>query len=305
MLSVACGAGQVLLAVDPLDGHVRWRLRPPGAGPVSVVVRGGITVLWDGEVLQVVGSGGRRLLRDKGDGLCGDICGIAVAGGRVLLDYSPDGTSEVLQAIDARSGGTEWRRPAAAYQAMTAAGGHVYALRSTLTGGLLPAALDVIDPASGQLTTVSLPLAFRPGAGNRPWLAAGGGLLYTGYPLEFAGPAGGYRLIALRSAPSGRGPAILGGVPASQWPDACTLLSSQDLATAIPAAAYTRTPSEVDLGGLPLRAGCDYQPIQASDDAADVDLTVGWVAPSARQAALLVADVLATYQEAERLPEAW
>ena len=209
----------------------------------------------------------------------------------------------MLEAIDARSGGTVWRRPAATYQAMTAAGGRVYALRSTLADGLLPAALDVIDPASGQLTTVSLPLAFRPGAGDLPWLAAGGGLLYAGYPRQFAGPAGGYRLIALRSAPSGRGPALLGGVPASQWPDACTLLSSQDLAAAMPAAAYTRTPSEVDIGGLLLRAGCDYQPVQASDDAVDVDLTVGWVAPSARQTTLLVADVLATYQEAERLPE--
>ncbi len=301
VFSFACGTAQRLLAVNPVDGHIRWRLSA-GSGAAEVVVFGGISALWDGETLQVLSANGRRLLRDSGDGLCGDVCRIAVADGRVLLDYSPDGTSEVLQAMDVRSGATAWRLPAGAYQAMTAAGGIVYALRSTLADGLIPAALDVIDPASGQLTTVPLPLAFRPGAGNEPWLAAGGGLLYTGYPLEFSGPAGGYRLIALRSAPSGPGPAALGGVPPSGWPDTCRLLTSQDLAMAMPAAAYTRTPSEVDFGGLRVRAGCGYRAIQAGDDAADVDLSVGWVAATARQAALLLADALATYQQAERLP---
>ena len=43
-------------------------------------------------------------------------------------------------------------------------------------------------------------------------------------------------------------------------------------------------------------------PDQASEDAADVDVFVGWVAATAPQAAVLVADVLATYQQAERLP---
>jgi outer membrane protein assembly factor BamB len=302
VLSFACVTGQRLVAVDPAAGQVRWRLRSAGSGAVAVLVRSGISVLWDGEMLQVLGANGRRLLRESGDGLCGDVCRIAVAGGRVLLDYSPDSTSEVLRAIDMRDGAAAWRRPAGAYQAMTAAGGRVYALRSTLADGLLPAAVDVIDPASGQLTTVSLPLAFRSGVGNQPWLAAGGGLLYTGYPLEFSGPAGGYRVIALRSAPAGIGPAAFGGLPPGEWPDACRLLSSQDLAAAMPAAAYTRTPSEVDLGGLRLRAGCAYQPTQASDDAADVDVSIGWVAPTAQQAGLLLADVLATYQQAERLP---
>jgi outer membrane protein assembly factor BamB len=303
VLSFACGGRQRLLALDPADGHVRWRLRPGGAGGVAVLVRDGITAAWDGQMLQVVDAGGRRLLRERGDGLCGDVCRIAVSDGRVLLDYSPDGASALLQAIDVRSGVTSWRRFAGLYQAMTAVGGRVYALRSTLADGLLPAALDVIDSASGQLTTVPLPLAFRSGAGNQPWLAVGGGLLYAGYPLDFAGAAGGYRLVALRSAPAGRGPALLGGVPPSDWPAACSLLSSQDLVAEIPATRYRQTPSEVDLDGLRLRAGCSYQPYQASEDAADVDVSVGWVAATASQAALLVTDVLATYQQAERLPE--
>jgi outer membrane protein assembly factor BamB len=302
VLSFTCGAGQRLVAVNPVDGHVRWRLRPADAGATAVLVHGGTSVLWDGEALRVVGADGRSLLRAWGDGTCGDVCRVAVAGGRVLVVYSPGGRPEVLQAIDVRTGATVWRRPAAAYQAMTAVGDRVYALRSTLADGLLPAALDVIDPSDGHLVTVPLPLAFRPGAGGEPWLAAGGGLLYAGYPLEFTGPAGGYRVIALRSAPAGPGPTWLGGVPPGRWPDACSLLTSQDLAAAIPAAGYTSTPNVLDAGGGRLHVGCGYLPAQGDGGAADVDVSVGWVAATARGAAQLVADDLATYQQAERLP---
>jgi outer membrane protein assembly factor BamB len=300
VFTAACPAGQRVLAVDPGDGHIRWSLPSAGSAAVAIAVQRGVSALWDGETLRLLRGDGTTLLVSRGDGLCGDVCHLVVADGRVLLAYTPGGSAQVLQAIDVRSGRTAWRRATGAYEAMTDAGGRVYALSSALADGLLPAALDVINPATGQQTTLPLPLAFRSGVGGQPWLAAGGGLLFAGYPLEFEGPAGGYRVIALRSAPSGPGPAVLGGVPPGDWPDPCGLVSSRDLPSTIPAVPYTGTPSWVDVAGLRLLAGCGYRPGQEAEDTAEVG--VGWVAATPQQASLLLADVRATYQQAERLP---
>jgi hypothetical protein len=302
VLSAACPTGGLVLAVSPADGRIRWSLHARAAIADAISVQHGITALWDGRTLQVRTADGRTLLRAEGDSLCGDLCQIVVAAGRVLLGYSPGRSTQLLRAVEVSSGRTAWSRQVATYQAMTEAGGRVYALSNALADGLLPAALDVIDPLSGQLTVVPLPLAFRSGAGDRPWLAAAGGLLLVGYPLEFAGPAGGYRVIALRSAPAGAGPVLLGGVSPADWPDACRLISGEELTTVIPAAGYKITPDRVVIAGLRLSAGCEYQSVAANGDAAEVDVSIGWVAVTARQAALLLADVRATYQEAEPLP---
>jgi len=153
--------------------------------------------------------------------------------------------------------------------------------------------------------TVALPLAFRSGAGSRPWLAAAGGLLFASYPLEFDGPAGGFRVVALRSAPPGPGPAALGGVKQRDWPDTCRLVNGQDLASAFLGVGYRRVPTEVSLTGLQLRTGCEYRPVRVGadgDDGADAEIVTGWVAVTSEQAARLLADLRATYQRTERLP---
>ena len=300
VFTAECPNGQRVFALDPVNGRVRWSLRTVGAASAAITVQHGVTAVWDGGTLQVLDADGRTLLRRQGDGLCGDTCGIAVTGGRVLLSYAPNGAGQVLQAIDIRSARTWWQRASGAYEAMTDAGGRVYALSASVADGLLPAALDVIDPASGRQTTVPLPLAFRSGVGSRPWLAAGGGLLFAGYPLEFEGAAGGSRVIALRSAPTGPGQMVLGGVPQKDWPDACRLVSGQDLASAAPAARYTPVPNQVDVAGLRLLAACGYRGSEASEYAAEIG--VGWVTVTAQQAAALLADVRATYQQTQALP---
>jgi hypothetical protein len=237
-----------------------------------------------------------------GGELCGDVCRIAVSSGRVLVSYSPDGTSQELEAVDQRTGAVAWQKPAAGYQSMTDAGGLVYALRGPLADGLLPAAVDVIDPASGQVTPVSLPVAFRVGTGDQPWLAAAGGLLLTGYPLAFEGAAGGSRLVALRGAPAGAGPAWLGGVAPSQWPDPCRLVGQQDLSAAVPEVGSRWESSGQRLPGLRNPVACQYQPSQDSAESDGVLVSVGWVARSAQQASGLLDDVLASYPEADPLP---
>ena len=298
-----CRGGQQVLAMTPADGALRWSMRPAGGGNAAVLVQHGISAVWDGASLQVVRGDGRRLLTETGDDLCGAVCWIAVSSGRALVSYSPDGTAQVLEAVDARTGAVDWQESSAGYQSMTEAGGLVYALRGPAVGGLLPAAIDVIDPGSGQATTVSLPLAFRAGTGDQPWLAAGGGLLLTGYPLAFEGQAGGSRLVALRSAPAGPGPASLGGVAPAQWPDACRLVTQQDLAAAVPAVTSSWKPAPQWRPGLRKPVGCQYQPNQASADSDSILISISWVAQTGQQAASLLGDDLASYPDADALPQ--
>ena len=302
VFTAACRAGERVVAVDPADGRVRWSLRPAGGGNAAIMVQHGVTAVWDGAMLRVIRGDGRRLLAKTGGDLCGDVCWIAVSSGRVLAAYSPDGTAQVLQAVDVRTGATDWQEPSGGYQSMTDAGGTVYALRGPLPDGLLPAALDVINPVSGQTTTVSLPLAFRPGTGDQPWLAAAGGLLLTAYPLEFEGEAGGSRLVALRSAATGPGTAALGGVAPSRWPNACDLVTEQDLAAAVPAVTFGWQPAGERFPGLRNPVACQYQPSSGSGSSDGILISVGWVAQTGQQAASLLGDVLASYPDADPLP---
>lgn len=298
-----CPPGQRVLALNPADGMLRWSLRPAGGGNAAVIVQHGISSVWDGASLQVVRGDGRRLLKHTGDALCGDVCWIAVTSGRALVSYSPDGTAQDLEAVDIRTGAVGWQQATAGYQSMTDAGGLVYGLREPAAGGLLPATMDVIDPGSGQATTVALPLAFRAGTGDQPWLAAAGGLLLTGYPMAFAGEAGGSRLVALRSAPTGPGPASLGGVAPSAWPDACRLVTQQDLVAAVPAVTFAWQPVPQRLTGLRNPVACQYQPSKAGADSSSIQISVSWVARTGQQAASLLADELASYPEADPLPQ--
>jgi outer membrane protein assembly factor BamB len=303
VFTAGCRAGQQVLALSPALGALRWSVSPAGGGNAAVMVQHGITSVWDGSTLRVIRGDGRRLLKKTGTELCGEVCWIAVSAGRVLVSDSPDGSTQQLEAVDERTGAVAWQEPSVGYQRMTDGGGLVYGLRGPLAQGLIPAAVDVIDPASGQVSSVSLPLAFRAGTGDQPWLAAAGGLLLTGYPLAFEGEAGGSRLVALRDAPAGAGPTTLGGVAPMQWPDACSLVGQQDLAAAIPEVTSSSWESSgQSMPGLRYPVACQYQPRQGNADSDGALVSVGWVAQNGRQASNLLGDVLASYPEADPLP---
>ena len=294
-----CGTHDRTLAVDPRTGRTLFAVSAPHA---AVTVSGEATVLFDGAGLYAYDRRGREFLTRRGEDVCRDMCPVAVTGGRLLVAYDlvrqpRDGTAtRRLESVDIASGALDWRRDMSGYTALSVAGGLVYGLRSRLADSLLPAGIDVIDPATGQGTTVPVPLVTRPGLdGVRPWLAEGGGLLYVAVPTARPRPFGGARLVALRGGVRGAGPPELAGVRARDWPDACSLLTKEDLPR-----GYAGAPVPARIEGLRLPAGCTYRREHRPEhgrrrpdddgterEAGALSVTVQWVAADPKTAAAL------------------
>lgn len=296
--SLDCGARDRTLTLDPRTGHT---LFTTNASHAAVSVAGDVTALFDGTALYAYNRIGREFLVRRGDDVCRDMCPIAVTGGRLLVAYDlarqpEDGTAtRRLESVDIATGALAWRRDMSGYTALSVAGGEVYGLRSRLADPLLPAGIDVIDPETGEGTTVPAPLVTRPGLdGARPWLAAGGGLLYVAVPTAHPRPFGGTKLVALRGGMRGAGPPELAGVPADNWPDACRLLTKHDLPP-----GYTGDLSPARVDGLSLPTTCTYRPQRPRHekrppdgdgperDASALSVTVQWVASDPSTAASL------------------
>ncbi|WP_067901217.1 PQQ-binding-like beta-propeller repeat protein [Actinomadura chibensis] len=267
-LALECAGGDRrgrLLAVDPAKGAVRWDRRLGSAESPDVSMLDGVTLASDGTALRAFGDDGERLASWAGD-VCGDaMCPGALAAGRLVVVYHPEGAKRGatrMEAVRVPSGRVEWRRDAPAYAALTQAGGHVFALRPRLSERLLPAGVDIVEPGDGRTATAPAPFSMNPDLpGARPWLAAAGGLLYAAVPQAAPRPDGATRLVVLRGGLLGPGPAELDGVPAADWPDACALLKKPDLAAArMP--AHRPAPAYASAGGvrLPRPVSCDYEP---------------------------------------------
>ncbi|NDU75627.1 PQQ-binding-like beta-propeller repeat protein [Actinomadura sp. DSM 109109] len=286
-----------LLAVDPAKGAVRWDRRLGSRESPEVSMLDGVTLVSDGTALRAFDDGGRQFGVWKGDGVCGDLmCPGALAPGRLVVVYHPDGTGDGgegaesegggtdgtdgeetstdgttvgessgearMEAVDVPSGRVRWSRDVPAYTALAQAGGQVFALRPRLSERLLPAGVDIVDPADGGTATAPAPFSMDPDLpGVRPWLAAAGGLLYAALPQAAPRPDGAARLVALRGGLAGAGPPELGGVPEKDWPDACSLLRKPDLAAAR-MAGYVTEPRRASTGAvrLPHPVSCTYEP---------------------------------------------
>jgi outer membrane protein assembly factor BamB len=294
--SLDCGARDRVLSLDPRSGHT---LFTTNAQHSAVAVRGDVTAVFDGAGLYAYDRTGREFLIRKGDDVCRDMCPIAVTGGHLLVAYGlarqpADGTAtRRLESVDIASGELSWHRDMPGYTALSVAGGLVYGLRSQLADPLLPAGIDVIDPMTGEGTTVPAPMVLRPGLdGVRPWLGAGGGLLYVAVPAARPRPFGAARLMALRGGIRGLGPPELAGVPVGDWPDACSLLTGHDLPR-----DYAVEPTPASVEGLRLPAGCTFRPRHHGPRAPDgpqseagtLSVTVQWVAADPGTAAVLFA----------------
>jgi outer membrane protein assembly factor BamB len=293
--SLDCGARDRTLTLDPRTGRT---LFTTNAAHAAVSVAGDVTATFDGEALHAYSRTGREFLVRRGDDVCRDMCPIAATGGRLLVAYDltrqpEDGSAtRRLESVDTTTGALAWRREMSGYTALSVSGGLVYGLRWRLADPLLPAAIDVIDPETGAGTTVPAPLVTRPGLdGVRPWLAAGGGLLYVAVPTARPRPFGGARLVALRGGIRGAGPPELAGVSPAEWPDACSLLTRHDLPD-----GYTSDPSSARVEDLKLPATCTYRPKQKKHppggggperEASAISVTVQWVAPDANTASSL------------------
>jgi hypothetical protein len=296
--SLDCGARDRTVTLDPRTGRT---LFVTNAAHAAVAVGGDVTAVFDGAGLYAYDRNGHAFLIRKGEDVCREMCPIAVTGGHLLVAYDltgrpEDGTAtQRLESVEIGSGMMSWRRETSGYTALSVTGGLLYGLRSRLAEPLLPAGIDVIDPETGDGTTVPAPLVTRPGLdGVRPWLAAGGGLLYVAVPTARPRPFGGARLVALRGGVRGAGPAELAGVPARDWPDACTLLSKRDLPH-----GYSEELSPVRVEGLRVPAGCTYRQRSqrargSSEDSAGpereastLSVTVQWVAADPSTASAL------------------
>jgi outer membrane protein assembly factor BamB len=294
--SLDCGARDRVLAVDPRTGHTMF---VRNAAHPAVAVGGDVTAVFDGSGLSAYNRRGGEFLIRKGEDVCRDMCPMAVTGGHLLVAYGlarqpEDGTAtRRLESVDIASGALSWHRDMPGYTALSVAGGLVYGLRSHLADPLLPAGIDVIDPMTGRGTTVPAPMVMRPGLdGVRPWLGAGGGLLYVAVPAARPRPFGAARLVALRGGIRGLGPPELAGVPVGDWPDACSLLAKRDLPE-----GYAGEPVAASLEGLRLPTGCTYRPRHRQRrtpdgpqlEAATLSVTVQWVAADPDTASALFA----------------
>nr|BFE33474.1 hypothetical protein GCM10010200_057250 [Actinomadura rugatobispora] len=320
VLALDCEGRSRLVAVEPSGGRVRWIRSLGSQESPEVRVLDGATLAFDGTALRAYDEDGAQIGVWNGDEVCGDaMCPAVVVRGRLIVAYRPGGGREErrrhadrnrgadagpagsagagrdrgrLESVEVSSGRSQWTRDVPGYAAVAEAGGRVYALRPRLDERLLPAGVDVLDPADGTATTVPAPFAMDPAlSGARPWLAAAGGLLYAAVPEAAPRPTGSARLVALRGGFAGPGPAELGGVAEADWPDACGLLKAPDLADAHLDGEYTTKPGRAGFGDvrLPRPVTCTYeiegadlieQPGPADPDERDRDLP-GDTVPSA------------------------
>ncbi|MFC4910511.1 PQQ-binding-like beta-propeller repeat protein [Actinomadura gamaensis] len=325
-LALDCAGPSHLLAVEPATGRVLWD-RVLGADDApEVSVRGHAVLVSDGTALRLYDNAGDQLVVWNDPDACGaGMCPSALSGDLLVVVRPLDGGART-EAIDLRSGRVAWRRGTPAYAALTEAGGRLYALRPRLADGLLPAGVDLITPSNGDTVTAPVPFAVDPDlVGVRPWMAAAGGMLYISVPEAAPRPSGAARLVALRGAPSGPGPAELDGVPVTAWPDACTLLKPADLVTArLPVRAGTPARAEVAKVRLPKPVACAYDvqdapipgpsakpsakpsrapsgPAGAMRPAPDgATVSVRWVAQNPDTAADLLASLQSTQAQARR-----
>lgn len=289
-----------VLEVDPANGRLLWHQDFDDPADLSVDVHEGVTEVWDGDTLHLFGPRGRELLTRSGDQVCRDTtCPYAVVGGTIVVAVGGD--TWTLLGVNARTGGVRWQRRTGPVDQITGDGTRVYTLRTRLADSLMPAAADILDPATGKGASVPLPFTYRE-SDSIPWLGTGGGLLYVAYPVPTLGARGGVRMAALRAAPSGPGPDTLAGVRASVWPDACELITKDDVEATFPGDSYDRHADRVSVNGVSpdKPSSCTYAP--DSRGAARPGVSVRWVSQTPREAHALLQSLRAGYADAKALP---
>lgn len=288
------GGGRVF-SFDPETGHVLWTRRAGDPAATRVDTRGGVSEVWDGRRLQLVDSDGDEVLSRSGAGTCARLCPFTTVGPRTLVAYHAE--KWYLDAIDTRRSSRYWRQKAGRIDALTAAGGVVYALRPRIASGLTPAAIDTYRPGSGDSTIVPLLLSYGPGT-PRPWLETGGGLLYLAYRVSANRTV---RLVALRGAADGKGADQLGGVPRAAWPDACKLLTDDDLAELYPGESLRSREHRMHVHGFSVNAptSCSYRRSRPGDT---VTISITWVARRSRDAARLLTSARAATPHSIAVP---
>ncbi|WP_165495190.1 outer membrane protein assembly factor BamB family protein [Actinomadura roseirufa] len=263
-------------ALDPATGAERWRRDTPDAGSdlEHAIVQDRHTLIDVSTDRLLLTSDGHQLLKEDVAHLCDIQCSLVVTPSHVLIAHTESQTENGLTSVDLSTGKSQDHNAPGPYGALVTAGNNVYGLRDSILGPLSPSALDLIDPGSAKFSTMPMPFTTGPQSPGR----------YTARALRIANgqvlvsesnPTGdAWVTTASTPLPKTKGPAELGGVPASDWPDACKL-----------APGYHPTPATEDtknarLGPVELHnVTCK---LQAENQV--VQVTIVWVARTPAQA---------------------
>lgn len=291
VVEAGCGALKVTYALDPESGDVRWK-RESGNGGRRIRTQDGVTLVTafaagGANVSTLVAADGKAVWELEDEDLAAKE--MAVVGDRAVLTVSDHGRGygRRLEFVDVRTGKVTGRTDGREHAGIVPAGERAYGVRQWLgeyqdarfglSPGLVPAALDMIDPVKGEVVTVPLPFASAPEPNGEQTGAAT--LIKKDRLLRVQRRDDGSRLVLYgpgeRSEPLGTG-----GVPASDWPDACGLAEK---------ASRVRDAVPED---EPLRLGDVKIPgwrCQARGGGRSLEFWIGWVANDAEEAEALLA----------------
>lgn len=284
-LTEKCGRDHRLVAVEPATGRRRWVRAVDQAASVSV--RSGVTLIDDGAFV-LVGADGRELEDPHTAYHCGTACHFEVVRDHAVVAYSSAGDRAGWLILDLRRGRSVVRSAPQFYEDVVAAGGRLYGLHrevAPVRSGfprLLPAGLDVVDPVAGTVQTRPLPFAGTylgdvVGESRVDWIAVAGERVFAGRVVDGTARTTAYAMV------KAGGPAELGGVPASDWPDACTVAPGHRALRDMRTDADDAVIGSTRLPGV----SCLFS---GEDGSGATDVTIAWVAATPRLAHGLLAD---------------
>lgn len=275
---VQCARGQFVIGFDPRTGRDRWTTPLPGGKPQRLIADKDAILVGQTGPDTVLDSSGRMLFNGE---LPPDRLVMAVVGD-VMVVSGRNGAAVPLVGIDLRGGRTLWTRERASpgvpdveelntYQGMTASPTAALGYRTAAVDPQapevdvtrFPAVVDRIDPLTGTVEPVAVPVAE-----SGRWITTVGNMLVLGH---------GRGLVALRLTPDGAPPRAYLPAPPDQWPHACSLVTAEHLRTLWPGVDLTPVERSATVLGKPLPkpARCDF-----TDPYGDAFVTVSlrWVA---------------------------
>jgi hypothetical protein len=277
-VAVECARGQFVIGFDPRTGRDRWTTPLPGGKPQRLIADKDAILVGQTGPDTILDSSGRILFNGE---LPPERLVMAVVGD-VMVVSGRNGAAAPLVGIDLRGGRTLWTRERSnpdipdveelnTYGGMTASPTVALGYRTAAADPQapevdvtrFPAAVDRIDPLTGTVEQMAVPVAESGG-----WLTAVGDMLV----LEH-----GRGLVAIRLTPDGSPPRAYLPAPPDQWPHACGLMTAEHLRTLWPGVDLTPVEQSATVLGKPLPkpARCDF-----TDPYGDAFVTVSlrWVA---------------------------
>ena len=306
-VAARCQEGQAVLGFNPRTGAPLWAVPVPlTAGTVFgqlLVSDRAILMAWGGHGV-IIDTSGRVIYQGS---VPDEELAVVVTGDIAVMSGSDGGGHDLLTSLDLRTGQTLWSQSRTspdppnsvsrnAYLSLATAGGAVLGGRSAAGRNLLASVIDRIDPVTGAVQSTTIPVV------GGAWIATFHDLLLVHSAEEITA----FRLTAGESPSSENAPA-----PDDQWPDACALLTPEQIQDIRPqsllkivrgfssvAGDSLRNPTECRFDDLQSGIGTDPRSpsLEPAGELSGNELfrvTVTWVARYQRSAATLAEDARA------------